>query len=141
MADIVSEAVRSRMMASIRAKDTKPELEVRRALFARGLRFRLHVATLPGRPDLVFRQWDAVVFVDGCFWHRHGCHLSKLPSTNTAFWEGKLDRNRSNDAKNASKLHALGWRVFRVWECSLRGATSDAKSAFFDTLARSIRTT
>ena len=139
MADIVSEAVRSRMMAGIRAKDTKPEHEVRRALFVRGLRFRLHVAGLPGKPDLVFRRWNAIVFVDGCFWHRHGCHLSKMPSTNAAFWEGKLDRNRSNDAKNEFKLQALGWRVFRVWECSLRGVAPQAKSDFFDALATSIR--
>ena len=139
MADIVSAAVRSRMMASIRAKDTKPEHEVRRGLFARGLRFRLHVAGLPGKPDLVFRRWEAVVFVDGCFWHRHGCHLSKLPSTNTAFWDGKLDRNRSNDAKSETKLQALGWRVFRVWECSLRGVAPDVRSSFFDALATSIR--
>ncbi|MBP8297104.1 MAG: DNA mismatch endonuclease Vsr [Burkholderiales bacterium] len=124
MVDVVSRAKRSRMMAGIGVRDTKPELLVRRRLHANGLRYSLSGAGLPGRPDIVLRKWNVVVFVHGCFWHWHGCRLSKLPSSNSAFWRQKLTANRKRDALAVATLHGAGWRVATVWECALRGATA-----------------
>ena len=108
-------------MAGIRGKDTQPELALRRALHRRGLRYRLHDRKLPGRPDLVFPARDAVVLVNGCFWHAHaGCRYFKLPSTRQAFWEEKLMANRERDRRNLLMLEQAGWRVAVVWECSMR---------------------
>ncbi len=121
MADVVSKEVRSKMMAGIRGKDTKPELLVRRVLTAAGVRYRLHRKDLPGAPDLVMSARRAVVFVHGCFWHRHeGCRYAKLPSSNAAFWRAKLDRNVERDRKAVADLLAAGWRVLTVWECATR---------------------
>ena len=122
MADIVSRAVRSRMMAGIRSKNTRPELLVRRELFARGYRYRLHVASLPGKPDLVFPKLRAVIFVHGCFWHRHGCGLFKWPSTNVAFWRTKILRNHLVDRRVFGQLKRAEWRILTIWECALKGA-------------------
>lgn len=110
-------------MAAIKGSHTKPELLIRKALHAIGLRYRLHVKNLPGRPDLVFPRHRAVVFVHGCFWHRHDCHLFKWPSTRQDFWREKIDRNVANDERAVSALFAAGWRVGIVWECALRGPT------------------
>jgi DNA mismatch endonuclease (patch repair protein) len=116
--DTVSRAVRSRMMSRIKGKDTAPELVVRRALHAAGLRFRLHVTGLPGAPDIVLPRHRTVVLVHGCFWHRHpGCANARLPGTNRLFWRRKLTANVRRDAKVMRELHALGWRVMVVWEC------------------------
>ena len=123
MADVVSRAVRSRMMAGIRSKNTRPELLIRRELFARGYRYRLHVASLPGKPDLVFPKHHAVIFVHGCFWHRHGCFLFKWPSTNAAFWRAKILRNRFVDRRVFAELRQAEWRVLTIWECSLKGVS------------------
>lgn len=123
MADIVSPEVRSRMMSGIRGKDTKPEWLVRRALHARGFRYRLHDRKLAGRPDLALPRYRAVVFVHGCFWHGHDCRYFRLPTTRTEFWESKISRNQSNDSRNRASLLEAGWRVAVVWECALRGAT------------------
>lgn len=121
MADVVKPEVRSRMMSGIRGKDTQPELVLRKGLFHRGVRFRLHVASLPGRPDLVIRKFRAVVFVQGCFWHVHeGCRYFRMPSSNRQFWQEKLGRNRERDARNIVALKAAGWRVAVVWECATR---------------------
>lgn len=120
MADIVSPDVRSRMMAAIRAKDTKPEMLVRRGLHAMGFRFRLHDRKLPGKPDLVFPKHRSVIFVNGCFWHGHDCSLFKWPKSREAFWRQKIERNRANDAANAEKLTAMGWRYLTVWECAIK---------------------
>ncbi len=121
MADVVPKEVRSRMMAGIRGKDTRPEMAVRRALTAAGIRYRLHRRDLPGAPDLVMSGRRAVVFVHGCFWHRHeGCRHAKLPSSNAGFWRAKLDRNVERDRKAAADLLAAGWRVLTVWECATR---------------------
>lgn len=120
MADVVSAAKRSQMMAGIRAKDTQPEMIIRRALHARGFRYRLHAKNLPGKPDLVFPRYRSVLFVHGCFWHSHQCSLFKMPSTRTEFWESKLKKNRENDVKAREELVRLGWRVTEVWECELR---------------------
>ncbi len=107
-------------MSRIRGRDTGPEVALRRALHSIGLRFRLHVAALPGKPDLVFPRWGAVVFVHGCFWHaHHGCRIAKIPQSNTAFWMDKLAANRRRDARTIRSLRAMGWRVAVVWECQL----------------------
>jgi DNA mismatch endonuclease (patch repair protein) len=120
MADIVPSDVRSRMMSGIRGKNTKPEWTVRRALHARGFRYRLHARDLPGHPDIVLPRHHAVVFVHGCFWHGHDCPLFRWPKTRPEFWRAKIDRNRANDAKHQAELQSAGWRVAIVWECALR---------------------
>ena len=108
------------MMSGIRGKDTKPELMIRKALHARGFRYRLH-CKLPGKPDICLSIYRAVIFVHGCFWHGHGCHLFKWPKTRPAFWEQKINRNRTADRLASERLAALGWRVAQVWECALKG--------------------
>ena len=123
MADIVSPQVRSRMMAGIRSSGTKPETLLGHALHARGLRYRKNVSVLPGKPDLVFARYRAVVFVNGCFWHGHECHLFKWPSTRPEFWREKIEGNRARDERRTTELRNLGWRVGKVWECSLKGKT------------------
>ena len=110
------------MMSGIRGKNTKPELIVRKALHAHGFRYRLH-CKLPGKPDLCLPKYRAVIFVHGCFWHGHDCHLFKWPSTRPEFWRAKIGRNRVVDAAAEAKLLADGWRVATVWECALRGRT------------------
>lgn len=123
MVDVVDSKTRSRIMASIRGKNTKPELVVRKALHRRGFRFRLHAKDVPGRPDLVFRKFNAVVFVHGCFWHRHeGCRHATVPSTRTEYWTSKFERNVVRDNEVRSRLIEAGWRVATVWECALRKA-------------------
>jgi DNA mismatch endonuclease, patch repair protein len=120
MADIMSVAERSRRMSLIRSRDTKPELALRRALHSRGHRYRIHVSTLPGKPDIVFGPSKSLVFVNGCFWHGHKCPTGHIPKSNSAFWLAKVTANRARDARNIRKLRALGWRVHIVWECQLR---------------------
>ena len=110
-------------MAGIGGKDTKPEIAVRSALHRLGLRFRLHRAGLPGRPDVVLSRHHAVVFVHGCFWHRHiGCKLAYTPKSNLTFWRRKFRENVERDMRTAGNLRRLGWRIFVVWECSLTDA-------------------
>src|SRR5688500_10382992 len=111
MADIVSRETRSRMMPGIKGKNTRPEKLLRSGLFARGFRFRLHRRDLPGNPDIVFPSRKAVVFVNGCFWHGHSCHLFKSPSSNTAFWQKKIETNQQVDERSRLRLLASGWRV------------------------------
>lgn len=112
---------RSRMMASIRGKDTKPELQVRRGLHALGYRFRLNQRQLPGTPDLVMRRWRAVIFVHGCFWHGHaGCRFFQIPATRTEFWTTKISDTAKRDAMACKALVDKGWRVAQVWECALK---------------------
>ena len=117
MVDIMTAEQRSALMSRIRSVDTKPELFVRRALHAMGYRFRTHVRGLPGRPDLVFTKRRAVIFVHGCFWHRHGCKKTYVPKVREEFWEGKFAANTSRDERNQSQLVQSGWRVLVVWEC------------------------
>ncbi|WP_235785707.1 very short patch repair endonuclease [Sphingomonas sp. PR090111-T3T-6A] len=114
---------RSRNMAAIRGGNTKPELLVRRALHAAGLRYRIHAKDLPGKPDLIFPRYRAALFIHGCFWHRHDCHLFKWPATREGFWREKIGRNVVNDARALDQLRAEGWRVGIVWECALKGRT------------------
>lgn len=123
MVDIVTPEKRSLMMSGIRGKNTKPEILIRKALFARGWRYRLHDKRLPGKPDLVFPRLRAVVFVDGCFWHGHTCHLFRLPSSRVDFWAEKIARNRQRDVEVRKALEGLGWRHLTVWECALKGRT------------------
>lgn len=121
MIDIVAPEVRSRMMASIRSCDTKPELIVRRYLHGLGFRYRLAPRNLPGRPDLVLPKHRAVIFVHGCFWHGHvGCRFATVPATRTDFWMNKIAANRARDHAKEGQLKAAGWHVALVWECALR---------------------
>lgn len=123
MADKFTSAQRSEIMSRIRAKDTRPELAVRRLVHRMGLRFRLHVRNLPGCPDLVFPRLRKVVFVHGCFWHRHPnpeCRLTRLPKSRQEFWRRKLEGNRRRDLAKQEALMDLGWRFLVVWECELR---------------------
>ncbi len=119
--DPLSPEQRQLNMSRIRGKDTKPEMLIRRALHAAGLRYRLHGGKLPGKPDLVFPARRAVVFVHGCFWHGHHCPLFRLPATRTAFWSDKIESNRKRDAAAVVALRSDSWRVLTIWECALRG--------------------
>ena len=136
MNDIVDPATRSRMMSSIRGKKTKPELVVRKALHARGFRYRLHAKDLPGKPDLVFPKYRAVIMINGCFWHRHECSMFNWPKSNGKFWREKLDRNARNDEKNIEALLKQGWRVQVVWECALRGQGRLAETELLTRISR-----
>jgi DNA mismatch endonuclease (patch repair protein) len=119
--DIVDTKTRSRMMSKIRAKDTQPEMIARRYFWRQGLRYRLHVKELPGRPDIVFTKHRAIVEVRGCFWHGHqGCSKFQWPQSSKAFWRAKILRNRERDAANLRALRRKGWRVFVLWECQVR---------------------
>jgi len=139
--DVHDPQTRSRNMAAIKGSHTKPELTVRRALHAEGLRYRLHVKDLPGKPDLVFPKHRAVVFVHGCFWHQHSCHLFKWPATRKEFWEQKIGRNVANDLRAIEKLQSLGWRVAIVWECALKGKTRLNEAKAMQTLASWVKST
>ncbi|WP_082336990.1 very short patch repair endonuclease [Porphyrobacter sp. AAP60] len=122
MADIVNTRKRSEMMAGIRAKDTKPELVVRRLLHSLGYRFRLHCKDLPGKPDIVLPKWRTVVLVHGCFWHGHAnCPLFRPPKSRTEFWTKKIRANEERDDLVRLKLSSLGWRIVEVWECAIKG--------------------
>lgn len=124
MTDVVDKETRSRMMSGIRVRDTKPELVVRSYLHRRGLRFRLTPRALPGKPDIVFPKFRTVVFVHGCFWHRHpGCRFATTPASNEAFWKRKFEENLRRDERMTEELHKLGWRVLVIWECELDDET------------------
>jgi len=122
-ADTVTPATRSRMMAAVKGKNTKPELIVRSALHRRGFRFRLHRKDLPGKPDLVFTGRSAVIFVHGCFWHGHDCHLFRWPKSREDFWRDKIAKNIERDRRQYHTLAETGWRIGVVWECALKGKT------------------
>lgn len=120
MADVVDKATRSRMMSGIRAKDTFPEIFVRKGLHAQGFRFRLHDKDLPGCPDIVLPKYRALISIMGCFWHGHDCRYFKTPSTRADFWMKKIEANRARDNRNLASQHSQGWRTLVVWECSIR---------------------
>lgn len=122
MNDVVDKATRSRMMSGIKGKNTRPEKYVRSLLHAAGHRFRLHRKDLPGTPDIILSKHRAALFVNGCFWHGHDCHLFRWPATRAAFWHGKISRNIARDLKNEASLASMGWRIGIVWECALKGA-------------------
>ena len=120
MVDTVSSRRRSEIMARVRARDTGPELVVRRLVYSMGYRYRLHDRSLPGTPDLVFRRMHKLIFVHGCFWHRHtGCALARWPKSHTSFWRKKLLANKERDRLNLRRLRRDGWSVLVVWECQL----------------------
>ncbi len=121
MTDVHDTATRSHNMAAIKGKNTRPERWLRQRLHQLGFRYRLNVSTLPGKPDLVFPRYKAVIFVHGCFWHMHQCPLFRLPATRTEWWEQKLMQNRQRDLAEQNKLRELGWRVLLVWECAIKG--------------------
>jgi DNA mismatch endonuclease (patch repair protein) len=108
-------------MRAIRSKNTQPEIQVRKLLHAAGFRFRLHRKDLPGNPDIVLPKHRAVIFVHGCFWHGHQCHLFKLPGSRTEFWQGKISKNQQRDIRDIRELQEIGWRVLTIWECALKG--------------------
>jgi DNA mismatch endonuclease (patch repair protein) len=135
MPDIVDKATRSRMMSGIRSKDTKAEVQIRKNLFSLGFRYRLHDSKLPGKPDIIFPRYKAVIFIHGCFWHMHYCELFKMPSSNVAFWQKKLNRNKEKDAENYAALKARGWRIMIIWECAFRGRGKKKYKAF-DAIAK-----
>ena len=108
-------------MSGIRGRDTRPEMAIRKGLHSLGFRYRLHDRKVPGKPDLVLPRYRAVVFVHGCFWHRHDCHLFKWPQTREEFWRDKIKGNVKRDSANLEKLDAESWRVLIVWECALKG--------------------
>lgn len=121
MTDRMTKAQRSRCVAAIRGKNTRPEMVVRRFLFAHGLRYRIHVSSLPGTPDMVFPKYRTVIFINGCFWHGHqGCKHSHLPQTNYEFWSNKIMRNITRDAEVVQQLQSMGYTVITVWECQLQ---------------------
>jgi DNA mismatch endonuclease (patch repair protein) len=130
MTDTVTAEVRSRMMAAVRGRDTKPEITVRKALHAMGFRFRVHARIEKARPDLALAKHKAAIFVHGCFWHAHkGCAHARLPKSNVAFWSEKLDRNTARDSRNVEELEAAGWRVAVIWECDLKARPGESISA------------
>ncbi|WP_100638953.1 very short patch repair endonuclease [Marinobacter salexigens] len=135
MVDIVDQKTRSRMMSGIRGKNTKPELVIRQALHAKGFRYRLHRKDLAGRPDIVLPRYRAVIFVNGCFWHGHSCHLFKWPATRPDFWRAKIEANQARDRKNIDTLLGQGWRVFVLWECSIKGAAAKSFAPVIDDLS------
>lgn len=121
MSDVLSPEQRRRCMSAIKSTDTKPELIVRRYLFSRGLRYRLHAKKLPGTPDLVFPKYRSVVFIHGCFWHGHEeCGMFRFPKSNEVFWRTKIEHNVKRDVAVATALLRLGWRVLVIWECTLK---------------------
>lgn len=128
MVDVVDKATRSRMMSGIRAKDTRPEMFLRKGLHALGFRFRLHVKDIPGKPDIVLPKFRALIVVHGCFWHGHGCRYFKLPATRREFWQAKIDGNRARDERDCSDQQACGWRVLTVWECAIRASARKTPS-------------
>ena len=132
MPDVLSVDQRRYNMSRIRGRNTKPEMILRRGLHSRGMRFRLHRADLPGRPDLVFPKYRAVLFVHGCFWHGHGCQMFKWPQTREDFWREKIQKNQERDSCNVFALREQGWRVLTVWECALRGPARMALDDLLD---------
>lgn len=124
MADTLSPKERSKRMSLIRGTDSAPEMKLRRLVYSMGFRYRLHVKDLPGKPDLVFPSRRAVIFMHGCFWHRHeGCKLARLPKSKLDFWEPKLEANKKRDLRNQQQLRDMGWRVLVVWECEMVDTT------------------
>lgn len=132
MPDIVDAKTRSRMMSGIRAKDTRPEMIVRRGLHKKGFRYRIHDKNLTSKPDLHFPKHKAVIFVHGCYWHFHGCNLSKLPSSNRSFWKKKFEANEARDQRAIKNIEKANLRHLVIWECSMRGSQKIGEVAVID---------
>ncbi|MEX3919401.1 very short patch repair endonuclease [Paraburkholderia sp. BR10872] len=125
MIDTLTKEARSKLMSRVRQKNTVPEVRLRKRLHAEGLRYVLHPAALPGRPDMAFPKYRTVVFVHGCFWHGHECRAGRLSSTNREFWSEKIAANRARDARKVVELEGQGWRVATVWECETKASRLD----------------
>jgi DNA mismatch endonuclease, patch repair protein len=138
--DVVDAATRSRMMAGIQGKNTRPELFLRKALHAMGFRYRLGGKGLPGKPDIVFPKKRIAIFVHGCFWHRHECKYFKWPATNSQFWRDKLDGNLQRDKRVAIELQSNGWTVLTVWECELRETKYQMPNSVVSAIAAKLKT-
>jgi DNA mismatch endonuclease (patch repair protein) len=139
MADIVTPQQRSWNMSRIKGKDTKPEIVLRSLLHRRGYRFRLHDRSLPGRPDIVLPRYRTVIFVNGCFWHRHpGCPMAYSPASRVDFWSSKFSATVARDERNEQKLRALGWHVITVWECELQKTLDATLEAVEGRLAEAV---
>lgn len=139
MTDVVDKNTRSRMMSGIRGKNTRPEIVVRKGLHQLGFRYSLHNKNLPGKPDLVFSKYKAVIFVHGCFWHAHNCHLFKWPSTRQEFWRNKIQGNQLRDEKQLLTLSGQGWKVLTIWECALKGKNKRNLNEVINTAANWLR--
>ncbi|MCB0396821.1 MAG: DNA mismatch endonuclease Vsr [Flavobacteriales bacterium] len=127
MADVHEPGVRSYNMSRIRGKDTKPEMLVRRFLHTNGFRYRLHDKHLPGKPDIILKKYNTVIFIHGCFWHGHeGCRYFVVPKTRTQWWLDKINRNKAKDTESCTQLKRHGWRIITVWECDLKKDKRDA---------------
>lgn len=121
MTDVLSKEQRKRCMSHVRGKDTKPEVMVRKFLFAQGFRYRLYRKDLPGKPDIVLPKYNTVIFINGCFWHGHsGCKYATIPKANHDFWLAKISGNIERDKTNYAKLFELGWKVVEIWQCELK---------------------
>ncbi len=125
MADTFTKKERSRIMAAVKSKDTAPELFVRRLVHSLGYRYRLHVCSLPGTPDLVFPRRRKIINVNGCFWHMHGCARCRIPTSRRGYWTAKMQRNAARDKRTKQELHKSGWKVMVVWECQIDPAHED----------------
>ena len=126
MTDKLTSEQRHLCMSHIRSKNTKPEMIVRKYLFAQGYRYRLHVKRLPGTPDIVLKKYRTIIFVNGCFWHGHeGCKYAKLPARNIAFWQNKITENKQRDLKDRIELRDLGWHVVTIWQCQLKAKNKE----------------
>lgn len=136
MMDVVDKPTRSRMMSGIRSKNTKPELVIRTGLHRIGYRFRLQDKSLPGKPDIVLKGRNAVIFVHGCFWHGHNCHLFKWPKTRPEWWRAKIEGNRERDKHVTRSIEDLGLRHAVVWECVLKGKHKLDSDAVVATISR-----
>lgn len=136
MTDVHDKATRSYNMSRVRSKDTKPEMLVRKYLHNQGYRYRLHVASLPGKPDIVLPKYKTVIFIHGCFWHGHkGCHYFVIPKTRTEWWLQKIKGNQKNDQLHQIQLNVLGWKVITIWECELKnGKKETTLSSLSETL-------
>jgi DNA mismatch endonuclease (patch repair protein) len=117
--DVLTTDQRHYNMSQIRSDNTKPEIIVRKYLWKNGFRYRLHRKDLPGKPDIVLPKYQTVIFINGCFWHMHGCKKFVIPATNTEFWTEKLTENKLRDKRNYNKLHKMGWHIITIWECRL----------------------
>lgn len=136
MTDTVKPEVRSRMMAAIKGRDTGPELSIRKGLHSLGFRYSLHSRNLPGKPDIVFRKYRAVVWVHGCFWHGHDCGEAREPASNMHYWSPKIQRTRDRDAAARKAVEAMGWRCLTIWECSIRGKGAIGTETVIERAAR-----
>jgi DNA mismatch endonuclease (patch repair protein) len=126
MADVLTAAQRRYNMQQIKSRNTKPELLVRKFLFAQGYRYKLHDKKLPGKPDIILPKYHTLIFIHGCFWHGHSnCKFYKVPQTRTEWWLNKINRNKANDAKAVRALKKDGWKVIIIWECKLKPAVKE----------------